>query len=94
MTEAATRSRTASLVERAERLFPGGVNSPVRAFRSVGRSPLVLERGDGPFVWDADGRRYIDYIGAWGPAILGHAHPAAVGAIVDAAANGLALGAT
>jgi glutamate-1-semialdehyde 2,1-aminomutase len=94
MTEAATRSRTASLVERAERLFPGGVNSPVRAFRSVGRPPLVLERGDGPFVWDADGRRYIDYIGAWGPAILGHAHPAVVGAIVHSAANGLALGAT
>jgi glutamate-1-semialdehyde 2,1-aminomutase len=94
MTEAATRSRTASLVERAERLFPGGVNSPVRAFRSVGRPPLVLERGDGPFVWDADGRRYIDYIGAWGPAILGHAHPAVVAAIVHATANGLALGAT
>jgi glutamate-1-semialdehyde 2,1-aminomutase len=94
MTEAATRSRTASLVERAERLFPGGVNSPVRAFRSVGRPPLVLERGDGPFVWDADGRRYIDYIGAWGPAILGHAHPTVVAAIVEATANGLALGAT
>jgi glutamate-1-semialdehyde 2,1-aminomutase len=94
MTEAATRSRTASLVERAERLFPGGVNSPVRAFRSVGRPPLVLERGDGPFVWDADGRRYIDYIGAWGPAILGHAHPAVVAAIVHSASNGLALGAT
>jgi glutamate-1-semialdehyde 2,1-aminomutase len=94
MTEAATRSRSASLVERAERLFPGGVNSPVRAFRSVGRPPLVLERGDGPFVWDADGRRYIDYIGAWGPAILGHAHPSVVAAIVEAAANGLALGAT
>ena len=94
MTEAATRSRSASLVERAERLFPGGVNSPVRAFRSVGRPPLVLERGDGPFVWDADGRRYIDYIGAWGPAILGHANPAVVAAIVQAAASGLALGAT
>jgi glutamate-1-semialdehyde 2,1-aminomutase len=94
MAEAATSSRTASLVERAERLFPGGVNSPVRAFRSVGRPPLVLERGDGPYVWDAEGRRYIDYIGAWGPAVLGHAHPAVIRAIVDAAANGLALGAT
>ena len=87
-------SRTASLVERAERLFPGGVNRPVRAFRSVGRSPLVLERGDGPYGWDADGRRYVDYIGAWGPAILGHAHPKVIGAIVAATANGLALGAT
>jgi glutamate-1-semialdehyde 2,1-aminomutase len=94
MTEAATRSRSASLVERAERLFPGGVNSPVRAFRSVCRQPLVLERGNGPYVWDADGRRYIDYIGAWGPAVLGHAHPAVMRAIVDAAVNGLALGAT
>jgi glutamate-1-semialdehyde 2,1-aminomutase len=87
-------SRTASLVERAERLFPGGVNSPVRAFRAVGRPPLVLERGEGPYVWDADGRRFIDYIGAWGPAILGHAHPKVIEAIVATTANGLALGAT
>jgi glutamate-1-semialdehyde 2,1-aminomutase len=87
-------TRTAALVARAEQLFPGGVNSPVRAFRSVGRPPIVLERGDGPHVWDADGRRYIDYIGAWGPAILGHAHPAVVAAVVAAARNGFALGAT
>ncbi|HEY8868111.1 MAG TPA: glutamate-1-semialdehyde 2,1-aminomutase [Candidatus Limnocylindrales bacterium] len=87
-------SRTAKIVDRAERLFPGGVNSPVRAFRSVGRAPLVLERGEGAYVWDADGRRYIDYVGAWGPAILGHAHPKVIGAIVAAVANGLALGAT
>jgi glutamate-1-semialdehyde 2,1-aminomutase len=87
-------SRTASLVERAERLFPGGVNSPVRAFRSVDRPALVLERGAGPHVWDADGRRFMDYIGAWGPAILGHANPRVIGAITAAAANGLALGAT
>ena len=66
-------SRTADLVERAGRLFPGGVNSPVRAFAAVGRPPLVLERGLGPHVWDADNRRYIDYVGAWGPALLGHA---------------------
>ncbi len=82
------------LVERAERLFPGGVNSPVRAFRAVGRPPIVLERGAGPYIWDADGRRYLDYIGAWGPAILGHAHPRVVEAVIGAAANGLALGAT
>jgi glutamate-1-semialdehyde 2,1-aminomutase len=82
------------LVERAEVLFPGGVNSPVRAFRAVGRPPLVLERGEGPYVWDADGRRYVDYIGAWGPAILGHAHPSVVRSVIDAAANGFALGAT
>jgi glutamate-1-semialdehyde 2,1-aminomutase len=87
-------SRTASLVERAEGLFPGGVNSPVRAFRSVGRPPLVLGRGAGPYVWDAEGRRYIDYVSAWGSAILGHGHPAVMDAVVAATANGLALGAT
>jgi glutamate-1-semialdehyde 2,1-aminomutase len=87
-------SRTAMLVERAEGLFPGGVNSPVRAFRAVGRPPLVLERGEGPYVRDADGRRYVDYIGAWGPAILGHAHPSVVQSVIGAAANGFALGAT
>jgi glutamate-1-semialdehyde 2,1-aminomutase len=87
-------SRSATLVERAEALFPGGVNSPVRAFRAVDRPPLVLERGEGPYVWDADGRRYLDYIGAWGPAILGHAHPAVVDAVASATRNGLALGAT
>ena len=94
MVGAAMDSRSASLVERAEGLFPGGVNSPVRAFQSVGRPPLVLERGEGPYVWDADGRRYLDYVGAWGPAILGHAHPTVVDAVIRAAANGFALGAT
>jgi glutamate-1-semialdehyde 2,1-aminomutase len=94
MSDTAIESRAADLVDRAERLFPGGVNSPVRAFRAVGRPPLLLERGQGPFVWDADGRRYVDYIGAWGPAILGHADPMVIAAIVAATANGLALGAT
>jgi glutamate-1-semialdehyde 2,1-aminomutase len=87
-------SRSDALNARAERLFPGGVNSPVRAFRAVDRAPLVLERGEGPYVWDAAGRRYIDFVGAWGPAILGHGHPAVMRAIVTATANGLALGAT
>ena len=94
MAGTATESRSAALVERAEGLFPGGVNSPVRAFRAVGRPPLVLERGDGPYVWDADGRRYLDYLGAWGPGILGHAHPAVVEAVATAARNGFTLGAT
>jgi glutamate-1-semialdehyde 2,1-aminomutase len=89
-----SRARTEAIVERAEQLFPGGVNSPVRAFRSVDRPPLVLERGEGAYVWDADGRRYVDYIGAWGPAILGHAEPAVIVAIVATARQGLALGAT
>jgi glutamate-1-semialdehyde 2,1-aminomutase len=94
MGRTAVGSRSAALLERAEVLFPGGVNSPVRAFRAVGRPPLVLERGEGSYVWDADGRRYLDYIGAWGPAILGHAHPTAVEAVMGTAQNGFALGAT
>ena len=86
--------RMADLRTRAEDLFPGGVNSPVRAFRSVGRAPLVLDAGAGPRVRDADGRWYLDYIGSWGPAILGHAHPAVVEAVREAALDGFALGAT
>ena len=86
--------RQTDLIRRAEDLFPGGVNSPVRAFRSVGRPPLVLDAGDGARVRDANGRWYIDYIGAWGPAILGHAHARVVDAVRSAALDGFALGAT
>ena len=89
-----TGSRMADLRARAEELFPGGVNSPVRAFRSVGRAPLILDAGAGPRVRDADGRWYLDYIGSWGPAILGHAHPAVIEAVRQAALDGFALGAT
>ena len=81
-----------SLFARAQAIIPGGVNSPVRAFRSVGGTPRFITRGDGPYVWDAEGRRYIDYVGSWGPMILGHAHPAVVKAVQDAAANGLSFG--
>jgi glutamate-1-semialdehyde 2,1-aminomutase len=87
-------SRQDDLIRRAEDLFPGGVNSPVRAFRSVGRPPLVLAAGAGARVRDADGHWYVDYIGAWGPAILGHAHPAVVDAVRAAALDGFALGTT
>ena len=90
----ATAGRQARLVEQAEQLFPGGVNSPVRAFRSVGRPPLILTAGEGARVRDADERWYVDYIGAWGPAILGHAHRAVVAAVSEALASGFALGAT
>src|SRR5512136_3061736 len=90
----APAERSAGLIARADDLFPGGVNSPVRAFRSVGRSPLMLEAGLGPRVRDADGRWYLDYIGAWGPAILGHAQPDVIEAVRDAALRGFALGAT
>jgi glutamate-1-semialdehyde 2,1-aminomutase len=86
--------RMADLRLRAADLFPGGVNSPVRAFRSVGRPPLVLDAGVGPRVRDADGHWYLDYVGSWGPAILGHAHPAVVEAVRSAALDGFALGAT
>ncbi len=88
------RDRQAELVARAERIFPGGVNSPVRAFRSVERPPIVLAAGSGPRVQDADGRWYLDFIGAWGPAILGHRDEAVVEAVRAAALDGFALGAT
>jgi len=80
--------------ERAAQLFPGGVNSPVRAYRAVGGEPPIMVRGEGPFVWDADGNRYIDYVGAFGPLILGHAHPAVVDAIRAAVEAGGSFGAT
>jgi glutamate-1-semialdehyde 2,1-aminomutase len=86
-------SRNAALFERASRSIPGGVNSPVRAFRSVGGTPRFLTRADGPYVWDADDQRYVDYVGSWGPAILGHAHPRVIQAVQEAAVNGLSFGA-
>jgi glutamate-1-semialdehyde 2,1-aminomutase len=89
-----TPDRQAALRARAEALFPGGVNSPVRAFRAVGRPPLILEAGSGPRVRDADGRWYLDYIGSFGPAILGHAAVPIVEAVQAAARDGFALGAT
>ena len=86
-------SRNEELFERSQAFIPGGVNSPVRAFRSVGGTPRFFERGSGAYLWDADGKRYIDYVGSWGPAILGHAHPAVVAAVQRAAAMGLSFGA-
>lgn len=85
--------RNEALFERAQHTIPGGVNSPVRAFKSVGGTPRFFERGSGPYVWDADGKQYIDYIGSWGPAVLGHAHPDVVQAVQQAAAKGLSFGA-
>ncbi|MGJ9417027.1 glutamate-1-semialdehyde 2,1-aminomutase [Massilia sp. CMS3.1] len=86
-------SRNDTLFARAQETTPGGVNSPVRAFRSVGGTPRFITRAEGPYFWDADGKRYIDYIGSWGPAIVGHAHPDVVKAVQLAAANGLSFGA-
>ena len=80
------------LQKRAEHLIPGGVNSPVRAFRAVGTDPLFIVRGQGSHIWDADGNQYIDYIGSWGPLILGHVPPSVIEAITAAARNGTSFG--
>jgi glutamate-1-semialdehyde 2,1-aminomutase len=87
------RAKSGKLYERANQLMPAGVNSPVRAFRSVGGDPLFYERGLGCHVLDADGNRYIDYVCSWGPLILGHAHPEVVEAVATTAASGLSFGA-
>jgi glutamate-1-semialdehyde 2,1-aminomutase len=85
--------KSALLLARAERVIPGGVNSPVRAFRSVGGKPVFITRAEGAYLFGADGARYTDYVGSWGPMILGHAHPAIVEAVVAAARNGTSYGA-
>jgi glutamate-1-semialdehyde 2,1-aminomutase len=86
-------SQNQTLFERAQRVIPGGVNSPVRAFRAVGGTPRFITRGDGAYIYDADGQRYIDYIGSWGPMILGHGHPAVLEAVISAAREGFSYGA-
>ena len=86
-------TKNEQLFERAQRTIPGGVNSPVRAFRSVGGTPRFFERGAGAYVWDADGNKYIDYVGSWGPMILGHAYPDVLAAVQARAVHGLSFGA-
>jgi glutamate-1-semialdehyde 2,1-aminomutase len=85
--------KSKQLFERAQARIPGGVNSPVRAFRAVGGTPLFFERASGPYLWDADGTRYIDYVGSWGPMLAGHGHPAVVEAVQEAASRALSFGA-
>ncbi|HEX2568472.1 MAG TPA: glutamate-1-semialdehyde 2,1-aminomutase [Polyangia bacterium] len=85
--------KSKELFERAKARIPGGVNSPVRAFRAVGGEPLFLARGRGARVWDVDGQEYVDYVGSWGPLLLGHAHPEVHEAIVEAASQGTSFGA-
>ncbi len=85
--------KSSALFVRAQKVIPGGVNSPVRAFRAVGGTPRFIARADGAYMWDADGQRYIDYIGSWGPMILGHGHPAVLEAVTKAARDGLSFGA-
>lgn len=86
-------TRNETLFERARQRIPAGVNSPVRAFRAVGGTPPFFERASGPHLWDADGKRYIDYVGSWGPMVLGHTHPQVVEAVQAAAARALSFGA-
>jgi len=86
-------SRNQQLFEKSQKLIPGGVNSPVRAFRSVGGTPVFFKRGLGSKLWDEDDKQYIDYIGSWGPMILGHAHPEVIKAVQETAENSLSFGA-
>src|SRR6201989_46112 len=85
-------SRSSELFVRAQNRIPGGVNSPVRAFRNVGGYPFFVARGEGARIWDVDGNEYIDYVGSWGPAILGHAPAVVIEAVRDAATRGLSFG--
>jgi glutamate-1-semialdehyde 2,1-aminomutase len=84
---------TKNLFKAAQEHIPGGVNSPVRAFKSVGGDPVFLSRAQGAYVFDSDGKQYIDYVGSWGPMVLGHAHPDVIKAVQETAANGLSFGA-
>ena len=86
-------TRSHELFESACQHIPGGVNSPVRAFKGVGGDPVFFSRGEGPWLFDADGKRYIDYVASWGPMIAGHAHPDVIDAVVATAGNGLSFGA-
>lgn len=82
-----------SLFEKAQTVIPGGVNSPVRAFKGVGGTPLFIEKAEGAYIFDAEGRKYIDYVGSWGPMVLGHNHPSIINAVLEAVPNGLSFGA-
>ena len=92
-TEPGAVDRNEQLFDRARKVIPGGVNSPVRAFRAVGGTPRFVKRAEGAYFWDANGKRYIDYIGSWGPMILGHGHPAVLEAVQKAALDGFSFGA-
>src|SRR5437868_948453 len=87
------RVRSQEAFERACRFIPGGVNSPARAFGAVGGQPIFIARGEGPYLFDVDGNQYLDYVGSWGPLILGHAHPAVVRAVTEAVHRGASFGA-
>ena len=86
-------STNAELFDQAKKVIPGGVDSPVRAYGSVGGVPRFIDHAQGPWIWDAEGHRYVDLVCTWGPALLGHAHPKVVQAVKDAAERGLSFGA-
>jgi glutamate-1-semialdehyde 2,1-aminomutase len=86
-------SRSEDLFNRAQRRIPGGVNSPVRAFKGVGGTPIFFARGEGAYLIDEDDKRYIDYVASWGPMILGHSHPSVIDAVTNSLKNGLGFGA-
>ena len=85
-------SHSQAIFSAAQSLMPGGVSSPVRAFKSVGGQPIVFDRVKGPYAWDVDGNKYVDYIGSWGPAICGHAHPEVISALQEGSRRAPALG--
>lgn len=82
-----------SLFSAAQSVIPGGVNSPVRAFKGVGGTPIFIDHAQGPYLWSADGKVYIDYVGSWGPMVLGHAHPEVLDTVHQAVNRGLSFGA-
>lgn len=86
-------SKSEILFEKAQKVIPGGVNSPVRAFKGVGGTPVFIQKAEGAYIYDAEGKRYIDYVGSWGPMVLGHNHPAIIDAVLKAVPNGLSFGA-
>ena len=88
------REKSEALFARAQAVIPGGVNSPVRAFGSVGGKPIFIERGEGPYLFDVDGNRYLDFVGSWGPLLFGHAEPSILAAVIEAAAHGTSFGAS
>ncbi len=91
--ESISRQRSRAAFAQAQKLIPGGVNSPARAFGAVGGDPLFIDRAEGAYVMDVDGNRFVDYVGSWGPMILGHRHPAVVEALQAALAKGTSFGA-
>ena len=88
-----TTSKSEEIFTAAQKLMPGGVSSPVRAFKSVGGQPIVFDRVKGAYIWDVDDNKYIDYVGTWGPAICGHAHPEVIEALHEALEKGTSFGA-